>query len=337
MLDQLQRAHEIPATGLAALPDEVARGGRPVVLRHAFADWPLVAQAQKSDEAAVAYLERFYNGRPVNTLVSPPSERGRFFYRRDSKAMNFESAAGLLSDVLQALLENREEPEPPAVAMQAVSAPDCLPGLEAENPNRLVPPETRARVWIGNAVTVAPHFDVAENIACVAAGRRRFVLFPPEQTPNLYPGPMDVTPANVPISMAAMDESELGRFPRYRQALDAAFVAELEPGDAIYIPYLWWHGVQSLSGFNILVNYWFNRDQASAAYPYVPLLHLAYQAYRNMPPQHREAWRALYDHYVFQTAGDPMTAVAPAHRESQRRADPGRIARLKQAIWEMLG
>ena len=30
----------------------------------------------------------------------------------------------------------------------------------------------------------------------------------------------------------------------------SAQTAELEPGDAIYIPYFWWHHVRSLTGFN---------------------------------------------------------------------------------------
>jgi len=337
MLDQLKRVHEIPAEGIRALPEDVASGGQPVLLKAAVADWPFVTEAKRSDEAAIAYLKRFDSGRPVDALVAPPSEQGRFFYRPDSKKMNFEVAPGTLADVLDAILEYRGSEEAPAIALQAVSGPDSLPGLEQENPNPLVPEGSQARVWIGNKVTVAPHFDVAENIACVVAGRRRFLLFPPEQTANLYPGPMDVTPAGVPISMAAMDDSELERFPRYRTALEAALVADLEPGDAIYIPYLWWHGVQSLGPFNVLVNYWFNRDEAAAAYPFVPLLHLAYRAFRDMPPEHRAAWRGLYDHYVFQMSGDPMDAIAGPHRESDRRADPAALGRFRQALREVLG
>jgi hypothetical protein len=334
MLKDLQPAQEICAAGLEALPAEGSRS--PLVLRGAVADWPFVREAERSDEAAVAYLGRFYNGLPVSTLVAAPSEQGRFFYRPDSKSMNFEVASASLPDILQSLLEERESDSPAAIAMQAISAPDCLPGLELDNPNPLVPAGSHARVWIGNAVTVAPHFDVAENIACVVAGRRRFVMFPPEQTANLYPGPTDITPANVPISMVAMGDSELGRFPRYREALAAAQVAELEPGDAVYIPYLWWHGVESLSRFNVLVNYWFNRDEAADRYPFVLLLRLMFQAHREMSSEHRDAWRALYDHYVFQAGGDPMEALAAPHRETGNSIDAAAIAQLKQLLGKLL-
>lgn len=337
MFETLHRAAEISAGGLKSLPGEIVAGGQPAVLRGAFADWPFVRAALQSNEAAVAYLDRFYNGRPVNTIVAAPSEGGRFFYRPGSKEMNFQRSEQLLTVVLKALLRQDGTEEQPAIAMQAVSAPDCLPGLEDDNPNRFVPDGARGRVWIGNSVTVAPHFDVSDNLACVVAGRRRFILFPPEQTANLYPGPLDVTPANVPISMVLLGEPDFERFPRYREALDKAVMAELEPGDAIYIPYLWWHGVQSLGPFNVLMNYWFNRDDSSARYPFVALLRLAYAAYRSMPDEHRKAWRALYDYYVFELYGDPMEPISPAHRDFELQFDPSKVAKLKDALRDLLG
>jgi hypothetical protein len=336
MIDTLQRADEIDGAGLDALPGELLEARRPAVLRGAAGRWPFVREASKSDEAAVAYLERFYNGAPVITVVAPPSERGRLFYERDSKALNYREAPQQLPNVLKGLLQQKSASEPLGIAMQGVSAAECLPGLEEENLNPFVPKGTPARVWIGNRVTVAPHFDVADNLAFVIAGRRRFILFPPEQAPNLYPGPMDATPANVPISMVSLDAPELDRFPRYREALKAAVVAELEPGDAVYIPYMWWHGVQSLAPFNVLMNYWWNRDEVSARHPYGALLHLAFTLYGDMPPEERNAWRALYDHYVFQTGGDPMEALSPGQRYYPRKVDPARVARLKDALRELL-
>jgi len=336
MLADLRAADEIPAAGLESLPESVLSGGRPIVLRGAISEWPLVHAAVQSDEAAVEYLNRFYTGQPVGTIVAHPSERGRFFYRADSKRMNFERSSESLSAVLHKLLEQRGDERPFGVAVQAVLAAETLPGLQEENSTPLIPAGTGARLWIGNRVTVAPHFDVSDNLACVVAGRRRFVMFPPEQTANLYPGPMDVTPASVPISMVSLDEPELEHFPRYREALEAAYVAELGPGDAVYIPYLWWHGVQSLSDFNILTNYWWNRDEAAARYPYVSLLRLVYQLYRGMRPEHRSAWRALYDHYVFEADGDPMEPLPPAHRDAESEIDREGIAKLRQTIRDLL-
>lgn len=336
MFDQLQPAEEISGAEPQNLPDEALNGGHPLVLRNAFKNWPVVQAALHSDEAAVGYLNRFYNGQPVVTIVAPASEKGRFFYREDSKKLNFQGSRSALSGVLDGLLRQRNADQPLAIAVQALPATECLPGFELENANRFVPDRTPARLWIGNKATVAPHFDVADNLACVAAGRRRFILFPPEQTANIYPGPMDVTPANVPISMVSLDEPDFVRFPRYREALDAAFVAELGPGDAIYIPYLWWHGVQSLSSFNLLVNYWWNRDEDSARYPYAAFLQLAYALYRDMPAKHRVAWRALYDHYVFHTNGDPMDALPPVHHDAAQKIDPGRVSRFMHALRDLL-
>jgi len=336
MIGQLKRADEISASEPSPVIDETFKSNRPAVIRGAARDWAFVSEAARSDEAAVAYLDRFYNGEAVNTVVAPAEAGGRLFYREDSKELNYHDAPQNLSNVLKGLLQQRNSDEPLGIAVQAISAADCLPGLEQENPNPFVPTGTRARVWIGNRVTVAPHFDVADNLACVMAGRRRFILFPPEQTANLYPGPMDATPANVPVSMVSLDEPELDRFPRYREALDAALVAELEPGDAVFIPYMWWHGVQSLGAFNVLMNYWWSRDEVSASHPFGALLHLAYILYRDSPPVHRQAWRALYDHYVFQTGGDPTQALPPGQRYRGRAIDADRVAKLKGALRDLL-
>ncbi|AGH44341.1 cupin-like domain-containing protein [Paraglaciecola psychrophila] len=85
-------------------------------------------------------------------------------------------------------------------------------------------------------MTVAPHFDEASNIAVVAAGKRRFTFFPPEQIKNLYIGPLDFTPSGQPISLVNLRDPDLKRFPRYEEAYKNAMSVELNPGDAIYIP-----------------------------------------------------------------------------------------------------
>ena len=109
---------------------------------------------------------------------------------------------------------------------------------------------------MGTRTRIAAHNDTPHNLACVAVGRRRFTLFPREQFRNLYLGPVDNTPAGRAVSMVDFHAPDLARHPRFADALSHAEVAELDAGDALYIPALWWHHVEGLAPFNVLVNYW---------------------------------------------------------------------------------
>ena len=123
----------------------------------------------------------------------------------------------------------------------------------------LMDADVRPRLWLGNAFLTPAHIDELDNLACVVGGRRRFTLFPPEQVRNLYIGPLDFTPAGAPVSMVSLKAPDFERFPRFRDALAAARVADLEPGDALFIPAVWWHHVESFDVVNMLVNYWWQQ------------------------------------------------------------------------------
>ena len=116
--------------------------------------------------------------------------------------------------------------------------------------------ETLVSLWLGNQALVAPHFDFPENIACVVSGKRKFTLFAPDQISNLYPGSVDFTPSGQPISMVNTRHPERDKFPDFSIAESNAICAELNAGDAIYIPSMWWHQVESFSPYSALVNYW---------------------------------------------------------------------------------
>ena len=62
------------------------------------------------------------------------------------------------------------------------------------------------------------------------------------------------------VSMVDRHHPDLERHPRFAEAMKVAQSAELEPGDAIYLPYHWWHGVDSLEPVNLFVNYRRNED-----------------------------------------------------------------------------
>ncbi len=172
----------------------------------------------------------------------------------------------------------------------AVPTPASMPGFTRDNTLPLVDASVVPRVWIGNRVTVQTHYDISNNIACVVAGRRRFTLFPPEQLVNLYVGPLEFTLAGQPISMVRLDQPDFERFPRFRDALATAQFAELEPGDALFMPYMWWHHVESRERFNVLVNYWWDETPPWQGSPFEALLH-AIMAVKSLPPDKREIWR----------------------------------------------
>lgn len=312
---------------LAALREQAC----PVVLRGLVADWPLVAEARRGDRALVAYLSREPTARPVRAIMAPPSARGRFFYNEGLTGFNFQPGQGRLETLLQDLLTAGDVTDPPAMAVQSEDLAELLPRVAQENRLAVIP-AVRPRIWLGNRVRVAPHYDVKENIACCVAGRRRFTLFPPGQIANLYPGPFELTPAGTPVSMVDTLDPDLAAHPRFAEAWGHAAQTTLEPGDAIYIPYLWWHGVESLDPLNVLVNYWWNEGvPEGVGGAYDALLH-AILSFRHLPGEQRDAWRTMLDYYVFEDAGDPAAHLPPAARGVLGPPRPALFDRMREII-----
>lgn len=276
---------------------EVLPGYRPVVLRGQVAHWQAVGAAAGGDRATVEYLTGFGGGRPLEVMIGAPEIEGRFFYADERlDGFNFYRQQVPLGALLAELLRFAEQgiERPHALYANAATAPEHLPGWQRANPLGL-PVDAPARLWIGNATQVATHYDTSTNIACVVAGRRRFTLFPPEQFANLYVGPLDRTMAGPPTSMVDPDAPDLYHYPRFTEALAHAQVAELGPGDAIFIPAIWWHHVRAFDRLNVLVNYWWGDESAQA---FLALIH-AVSAVRDLPRAEKAAWRSWYDHLVF--------------------------------------
>lgn len=289
---------------------EILPAQRPAVLRGLVEDWPLVRDSQGMAAALHERLGQHAAEGSVKVMVAPSATRGWMHYNDDLSGFNFERREIRFRDLLAYLLAHAARPGA-AVAMQSVLAEDIVPGFENDHRLDLVDATVKPRLWIGNAVTVAAHYDPSENIACVLAGRRRFTLFPPEQVANLYIGPLESTPAGASISLVTNPDDV--RFPRFAAALAAAQSAELGPGDAIYIPYLWWHQVESLEPLNLLANYWWSPVPTERGDPREAFIH-ALVAMRTLAPPQRRAWRALFDHYVFEVGEDPAAHIPPACR-----------------------
>lgn len=316
---------------------EVFASGRPAVLRGLVKSWPAVKL--QSPAAMMEYLRRFDNGTPVDAVMTPPEVGGRIFYDEAMKGFNFVRNRLAITTIAEQVLRYSAFDRAPAVAAQSALIRDCLPGFSQENAVSLLDASILPRIWLGNAITTPTHLDEWNNIGCVVTGRRRFTLFPPQQVANLYIGPLDFAPTGAPMSLVSLHEPDFQRFPQFREALAAAVSAELGPGDAIFIPPLWWHHVESLERFNVLVNYWWhaasNGQAVGAASGFDTLIH-ALLNLRTLPPATREAWQALFDHFVFGTQAD-ITGHIPEHRHGILGSlSPEDVARLRAYLKDRL-
>lgn len=304
---------------------------QPVVMRGFVADWPIVAAAQQGDEMMVASVAANASDAPLTYALGEPEIEGRFHYTDDVQHLNFVRKQTTLRSFLELLLVEKLSPTGCALAAQGIALHNCLPGFSHVHAMPLLPTTVMPRMWLCNATKVATHNDELENIACVAAGRRRFTLFPPEAVANLYMGPFELTPGGTPISMVHVTAPDHERYPRYGRALEVAQVADLEPGDALYIPYQWYHHVEAFDPINILVNYWWDSARQDLGSPWDALLH-GIIAYRSLPPDQRRAWKAAFDYYVFLQNGDPGAHLPPEARGVLGQESERDIAQFKQDL-----
>jgi hypothetical protein len=318
--------------------DELMAIEQPVILKGLVQDWPLTATGSPLD--AVNYLNSFYQGRPVTVFIAQPEYKGRFGYTADVTQLDFESDQGRLDEYLDIVIALLEEEEAPTFYIGSTDVDTFLPGFRAANDLVLNHPMFEANpplvgAWIGNRSTALAHYDMANNIACCLVGHRRFTLFPPDQIHNLYPGPLEPTPGGQVVTMTNINAPDFERFPGLREALAAAEVADLEPGDALFYPAMWWHEVEALDGFNVMVNYWWNTSPPFIDTPQNTLLH-ALLSLRDRPEQEKRAWRAVFDYYVFGPADRAGAHLPEAARGNLGPMDEMKARRLRALLLRKL-
>jgi hypothetical protein len=333
--------HEIPELNWSTVADpetfqrEVAEQCHPVVLRGACSDWPVVRAGRQSWESLAGYLARLDSGVPAQAFIGEPEIAGRYFYGNDLEGFNFAREDLHVSDALEQIGANATKPGAATLYMGSLPADDHLPGFAEENRLSMLGQSIRPRVWIGNASHVSCHFDTFENIACVVAGRRRFTLFAPDCVGDLYVGPIDNTMAGQPVGLAVGSVPGDPRYPRFERVRGRALIVELEPGDALYLPKLWWHQVEATESTNMLVNYWWDAFSVGPDAPYITML-LAMITVSDRPPAERSAWRAFFDHYVFRQEGHPLAHLPESKRGILGPVRPSNYGRIRAFVMQAL-
>ncbi len=287
-----------------SIPAEVIHSSEPLILKGLLASWPLVQLSRGPVKDVMEYLKSFYNGRETLVCKLAPEKKGRLFYNDNLTKLDYTSFKGRIDETLDSILRETHADDPTGYYIASNIIDTHLPGLRAENDivlPRVKHPqadEPTVSIWIGNKTIATCHYDALDNIACCVTGKRRFTLFPPDQVENLYPGPLDPTPGGQVISLVDFSNPDFKQFPNFRKALTVAQVAELEPGDALFLPSMWWHHVEGLSPFNILINYWWN-DAPSYMTSGMNALYMAMLGIRDKPEHEREAWKHLFNYYIF--------------------------------------
>jgi hypothetical protein len=332
---------EFHAVDRARFEAEIVPAGRPAVLRGLVADWPIVAAGRRSPEALADWLRSHATDVAAEAWFGPPAIAGRFDFDATLQGENFERKLATIDQLLDLILRQRGAASPWSVYAGALPVARHLPGFLAANPMPLLDRDRRMLVslWLGNRTRTAAHWDLPQNLACVVAGRRRFTLFPTDQVANLYVGPLDRTLAGQPSSLVDLDAPDLDRHPRFVDALGVAEVAELEPGDALYLPSLWWHGVRGIEDVGAMVNFWWRDGGTEAARreisPLYALLHAALSI-GELPANERAAWKTFFDHYVFAAQGDLVAHLPPTARGILGERTPAMTRALRERLVEAL-
>lgn len=336
-----RRTLETTVATPAEIPfDAVLAGQTPMLFKGLVRHWPLVQAGLQSSQAARDYIRAHDQGGRVVGYSGEPSIRGRFFYDDTCTAMNFKAERAPLETFLQRLEAAEDRNDAPSVYVGSADLDAYFPSLKVANDLGLGgevfgPEPPMAGIWIGNRTVAAAHWDMSNNIAVCAAGRRRFTLFPPDQVANLYPGPLEPTPGGQVVSMVDFEGPDFDRHPGFREALERAQVAEMEPGDVLVYPALWWHQVEALEPFNVLMNYWWNASPAFIDTPMTTLLH-GLLSLRDRPEFEKQGWKALFDYYVFGPAERAGRHVPEAARGPLGSMDDLKARRLRAYLLDRL-
>ncbi|XP_062312400.1 tRNA wybutosine-synthesizing protein 5 [Osmerus eperlanus] len=136
------------------------------------------------------------------------------------------------------------------------------------------------------------HYDVMDNLLAQVTGRKRVVLFSPQDALHLYL-------SGDKSQVLDIDSPDLERFPEFVKA--CRYECVLEPGDLLFIPALWFHNTLALE-FGVGVNvFW--RHLPAESYdrkdPYgnkdpeparraLQAVERALSALDELPPDHRD-------------------------------------------------
>lgn len=225
-------------TTAAEFLQQVVEQRQPVIITGVVSQWP--AYSRWTPE----YFQRRHGDLLCRVVVDMPT--GGVSYDREAKNHIREMRLADFVDFM------RDSPLPCYYRRQHAQK---MPGIEADCDFSLLTPDDPSEtnfVWIGTAGTrTGLHFDMQDNVLCQLFGTKELWLVSPRESHLVYSYPGSVTKSRV-----APDRPDLDRFPAFAKA--TVLRGTLAPGEALFIPYGWWHGVISTTT-SISVSHEFGR------------------------------------------------------------------------------
>lgn len=112
-------------------------------------------------------------------------------------------------------------------------------------------------LWMGTSGAYTPcHYDTyGFNLVAQVYGRKRWAMFPPEDSQLLNPTRLPYEESSVFANVDLLRPSSI----RFLTSLKPKTII-LEAGDLLYVPHQWWHFVQCLDDGCISINTWVDME-----------------------------------------------------------------------------
>ena len=233
----------------------------PIVLRRAFADWPLFRDLKQctTDDARLDYLSSKFGDNTVGYTRVPASDPYMGYDARGTQNFKYAPASCKVSEFCALMRTALRDPEADVLYArggansvrtwpQFSQAIRPLPFLKGMTPNG-------EGIWLGNGRHVTYlHQDAHFNFFAMVTGIKRVLLYPLEAIADLYPSPFYGGIAGTTSSYVRPGAPDLQKFPRFADAARHAWVAQIEDGDVLCLPPCWWHHVEAAPGVNLMIN-----------------------------------------------------------------------------------
>ncbi|MEM9492776.1 MAG: cupin-like domain-containing protein, partial [Myxococcota bacterium] len=222
-----------------AFYERFRHANRPCVLTDEAARWP--ACQRWTDE----YLIDKFGGRPLDVSIHPDG-----MYTAHGHAVRRTRLADLIRGY-------RDDPEARALVCHVLTlAPYLIPDFSLPS---VVAPEVveDAGFWVKpQTTTTGLHFDHRDGLLGLVRGRKRVLLFAPEQYERLYPCPLDSVDDSHKRNWSAVVNIFDPSYTEFPGLADAVYhEVFLDPGDMLFIPRFWWHAMDHHADLTLSINF----------------------------------------------------------------------------------